>query len=409
MGFLIEQECPQCGAPLDLSETDRILTCPHCDVQSYMFSHGFFRYILPHKAAEKEIIHIPYLRFRGNVFFSTDTTVDHRVIDITQAGVNLSGIPVSLGFRPQAMKGRFARGDTPGRFMRFTLRAADILTKAARLTSSEGKDNLLHRAFIGETMSIFYLPVYVENGKIHDAILKRAISGPFVSEEDINPMLADKTPEAVSFIPMLCPECGSDMKGERESAVLLCDNCLKGWEVKEGRFSEIRVTFSAKPSDDTLFLPFWVITAKSKGVDIDTFGDFVRLTNQPFLIDKRRGSRAMSYISPAFKIRPKMFINLARQFTIMQISFNDPVDIMPSKGIHPVTLPLIEAVQALKIILASSAVMKKNILPLLPQTSFEISDNCLVYLPFKKGRFDMINEETGISINRQSLEFGMTL
>jgi hypothetical protein len=53
--------------------------------------------------------------------------------------------------------------------------------------------------------------------------------------------------------------------------------------------------------------------------------------------------------------------------------------------------------------------MKKNILPLLPQTSFEISDNCLVYLPFKKGRFDMINEETGISINRQSLEFGMTL
>ncbi|MBN1904270.1 MAG: hypothetical protein JW927_04150 [Deltaproteobacteria bacterium] len=409
MGFVIEQECPQCGAPLELSERDRILTCPHCDVQSYMFAHGYFRYILPHKAAEKEIIHIPYLRFRGNIFFCTNASVDHRVIDITQAGVNLAGIPISLGFRPQAMKARFARGDTAGRFMKFTLKAADILTKAARLTSYEGSDVLLHRAFIGETMSIFYLPVYIENGKLHDAILKRALAESFVSEEDIDSRIADKTPESVSFIPMLCPECGSDMKGERESVVLLCDNCLKGWDVKNGKFSEIEVIFSAKQSNDTIFIPFWKITAQAKGVDIDTFGDFVRVTNQPFIIDKRRGSRAMSYISPAFKIRPKMFLNLARQFTIMQMADYDPVDIIPSKGIHPVTLPLMEAVQALKIILAASAVMKKNILPLLPQTSFEINEKCLIYLPFKKSRFDMINEETGISINRQSLEFGMTL
>lgn len=409
MGFVIEQECPQCGAPLELSERDRILTCPHCDVQSYMFSHGYFRYVLPHKAAEKEIIHIPYLRFRGNIFFCTNTSVDHRVIDITQAGVNLAGIPISLGFRPQAMKARFARGDTTGRFMKFTLKASDILTKAARLTSYEGSDELLHRAFIGETMSIFYLPVYIENGKLHDAILKRSLAESFVSEEDIDSRIADKTPEAVSFIPMLCPECGGDMKGERESAVLLCDNCLKGWEVKNGKFSEIEVIFSAKQSNDTVFLPFWKITAQAKGVDIDTFGDFVKVTNQPFIIDKRRGSRAMSYISPAFKIRPKMFLNLARQFTIMQMADYDPVDIIPSNGIHPVTLPLIEAIQALKIILAASAVMKKNILPLLPQTSFEINEKCLIYLPFKKSRFDMINEETGISINRQSLEFGMTL
>jgi hypothetical protein len=67
----------------------------------------------------------------------------------------------------------------------------------------------------------------------------------------------------------------------------------------------------------------------------------------------------MRYISPAFKIRPKMFLNLARQFTIMQMTGGDPVDNIPSKGIHPVTLPISEAIQALKIILASSAVTKK--------------------------------------------------
>jgi ssDNA-binding Zn-finger/Zn-ribbon topoisomerase 1 len=409
MGFIIEQECPQCGAPLDISEADRILTCPHCYVQSYMFSHGFFRYILPPKAADKEIIHIPYLRFRGTVFFCTGTTVDYKIIDITQAGVNLAGIPVSLGFRPQSLKARFARSDTNGRFIKFTLKAADILARAARLTSNGGSDDLLHRAFIGETVSIIYLPVYVENGRLYDAILNRPLSELLVTEEDIKSGIISETPETVSFIPMLCPECGADMKGERESALLLCNNCLKGWEVKEGRFAEIKVIFSARPSDETLFLPFWKITAKAKGIDIDSYGDFVRLTNQPFIIDKRRSLRPMSYISPAFKIRPKMFLNLARQLTIMQMAEYEPVDMIPSNGLHPVTLPLSEAIQALKIILAASAVMKKNIMPLLPQTGFEILDNSLIYLPFRKSRFDMINEETGISINRQSLEFGMTL
>lgn len=409
MGFVIEQECPQCGAPLDLSETDRILTCPHCDVQSYLFSSDYFRYILPHKAADKEIIHIPYLRFRGNIFFCTETMVDHKVIDITQTGVDLKGIPASLGFRPQAMKARFAGRDTAGRFMKFTLKAIDILTRAAKLTTNEEKDDLLHRAFIGETMSIFYLPVYIENEKLHDAILKRALTEVKVSEEDIESRIGHEAPHTVSFIPMLCPECGANMNGERESAVLLCDNCFKAWEVKDGRFNEVKMIISGKPDDDTVYLPFWKIQARTRGVDIETFADFIWLTNQPFIIDKARGSVPMSYFSPAFKIRPKLFLNLARQFTIMQINEFSPLEAIPVKGMHPVTIPLSEAVQALKVILASTAVMKKNILPYLPQISFEIDDEGLVYLPFKKTRFDMIYEETGLSINRQSLEFGMTL
>ena len=87
MGFIIEQECPQCGAPIELSETDRILSCPYCDVQSYLFFPGYFRYILPHKSPDKEIIYVPYLRFRGSVFYCGETTIGHRIIDITQTGV----------------------------------------------------------------------------------------------------------------------------------------------------------------------------------------------------------------------------------------------------------------------------------------------------------------------------------
>jgi hypothetical protein len=409
MGFVIEQECPQCGASLTISETDKILTCPHCDVQSYMFSNDYFRYILPHKAPDKEIIHIPYLRFKGNVFFCSSSIIDHRIIDITQAGVDLKGIPASLGVRPQAMKARFAQGDTQGRFMKFTLRAIDILTMAAKLTNLAADDDLLHRAFIGETMSIIYLPLYMEDERLYDAILKKPVTESRISSDEIESRVINKTPETITFIPMLCPDCGADIKGERESAVLLCDNCLKAWEVRDGKFIEIKMIISGKPDDDTVFLPFWKIQAITKGIKIETYGDFTGLTNQPLIIDRVRGSMPMCYFSPAFKIRPKLFINLARQFTIMQINEFAPLEKIPVKGMHPVTLPLSEAVQALKVILASTAVMKNNVLPHLPQINFETGEKSLIYLPFRQSRYDLINDDTGIGINRQSLEFGMTL
>ena len=409
MGFIIEQECPQCGAPLELSETDRILTCPYCDVQSYLFSNGYFRYILPHKAPEKDIIYAPYLRFKGNVFFCSETSIGHRVVDITQAGVNLKGIPISLGLRPQAMKARFARGDTPGKFIKFTLKAVDILTRAAKLTSLPGKEEILHRAYIGETMSIFYLPLYVEGEKLYDAILNRPLANSRGKGEGIDSQMIRNVPETVSFIPTICPNCGWTMTGERDSVVLLCGNCVTAWEVKDKKYSNINLIISGKQENDSVYLPFWKISAKTKGLDIKTFDDFVRLTNQPIILNDIDGSRPMSYWSPAFKIRPKMFLSLARQFTIMHEKEFDIVESMPSKEFFPVTLPLSEAIQALKMILASSTIMKKNVIPFLPQISFQIEEKTLVYIPFRKTRYDMINEELGISVNRQSLEFGRTL
>lgn len=409
MGFIIEQECPQCGAPLELSETDRILTCPYCDVQSFLFSRGYFRYVLPHRAPERDIIYAPYLRFRGAVYFCSEQTTGHRIIDITQAGIKLKGIPVSLGLRPQAMKARFAKGDTPGKFMKFSLRAVDILTRAAKLTSIPGKEEILHRAFIGETMSIFYLPVYIEGEKLYDAILNRVLPNSNTSDDAIGSQLIDEIPETVTFIPTLCPKCGWTMRGERDSVVLLCDNCVTAWEVKDKKYSNINMIISGEPGDNSLYLPFWKIKAKTGGAGIETFADFIRVTNQPIIINRGNDSGTMSYWSPAFKIRPKMFLSLARQFTILQEERFDRIDVMPQKGMHPVTLPLSEAIQALKIILASAALMKKNVMPRLPQISFLIEEKTLVYLPFRQTRYDMINDELGISVNRQSLEFGRTL
>ena len=409
MGFIIEQECPQCGAPIELSETDRILSCPFCDVQSYLFSPGYFRYILPHKAPDKEIIYVPYLRFRGSVFFCGEKSIGHRIIDITQTGVKLKGIPISLGLRPQAMKARFATDDIQGKFIKFSLKAAEILTRAAKLSKISGKEEILHRAFIGETMSIMYLPVYIEDEKLYDAILNRPLADINESEDAIDPRLIKKIPESISFIPTICPKCGWTMKGDKDSVVLLCENCVTAWEVKDKKYSNIKMIIADRENDDTVYLPFWKIAAKTTGVDIKTFTDFLRITNQPVMIDENSDSGPMNYWSPAFKIRPKMFLQLARQFTIIQENEFNETHSMPVKNVFPVTLPLSEAIQALKMILASSTIMKKNVMPFLPRISFIIGKKTLVYLPFRQTRYDMINDELGVSINRQSLEFGRSL
>jgi len=116
----------------------------------------------------------------------------------------------------------------------------------------------------------------------------------------------------------------------------------------------------------------------------------------------------MSFWNPAFKIRPKIFLQLSRQITVSQNLFHPEKEI-PPKGLYPVTLPQNEAAQALKITLAASVINKKNVLPLLPDIRFDTKNSSLVYLPFSDTGHDLVLQNTSISINKQALNFGRQL
>lgn len=408
MGFTVEQECPQCGAPIELDETDHLMLCPYCNVKSFLYAPDYFRFVLPHKAPDKEIIYAPYLRFKGNVYFCTDQMVGHRIVDITRVGVNIKGLPVTLGLRPQAMKMKFVKPDTAGSFLRFALKATDILAKAGKFSSGSSSDPILHRAFIGETLSLIYLPLYVNANTLFDAVLNRPIAklsgGPETFESAIN-----RNPRwKLSFMATLCPQCGWNLEGERDSVVLTCSNCETAWEAIKGKF--IRVIFFEVPGhgEGSRYLPFWKISVRGEGVEINSFADFIRLTNQPRVLGKEWENEEMSFWSPAFKIRPKVFLNLSRQLTISQDHFQTEEEI-PKKHLYPVTLPRSEAIQAMKVILANSTITKNNVFPYLPRVKFDIKNSALVYLPFKESAHEMIQEQMQISINKNTLEFGRHL
>jgi hypothetical protein len=408
MGFKIEQDCPQCRGPVELDETDRLLSCPYCSVKSYLFTKDYYRYLLPSISPDKDIIYAPYLRFKGSVYFCKGLTIGHRIIDITHLGLELNDIPVSLGLRPQAMKMRFVTPGTKGLFLRFSLKPTDILTKAGKLASGNAGEQILHRAFIGETMSLIYLPMYIEGDRLFDGVLKRFIATLPKGRDGLDPLIMKDTRWKMAFIPILCPQCGWNLEGERDSVVMICNNCHSAWEAVEGRFVRVTLSIVTAQNKDSVYLPFWKISANAKGIEIDSFSDFIRITNQPRVVDDESGKEDMSFWSPAFKIRPNLFLNLSRQFTVSQRRFQEE-ETISGKKIYPVTLPHGEAVQALKIILAYSSVYKQNILPNLPRISFEIKSSTLVFLPFTETNYDMIQEDMGISLSKQGLEFGRQL
>ena len=408
MGFTIEQECPQCGAPIELDETDHLFCCPYCGVKSMLFAPDYFRYILPDITPDKDLFYAPYLRFKGNVFFCRDMTVGHRVVDITHVGLELKGLPVSLGLRPQAMKLRYMNPEIKGVFLRFSLKAADILSRAGKISSNTPRTPVLHRAFIGETMSLIYLPLYLKGDTLVDAVINRPVAGLPDGRETLESAMPEKIQWDISFIPTLCPRCGWNLEGGKDSVTLFCKNCMTAWEGSKGKLNQVKWLCIPGQSKKSSYLPFWKISANARGVELSSFADFIRLTNQPVVIDREWEKEDMTFWSPAFKIRPKIFLALSRNLTVARKPF-EADNAAPCENLFPVTLPSTEAIQALKIILACSAVNKKNIFPHLPRIRFEIKDLTLVYLPFHETAHDMIQQDTGISVNKRSLAFGRKL
>ncbi len=405
MGFTVEQECPQCGAPIGLEETDHLLQCPYCQVKSFLFAPDYFRLVLPHKAPDKEIIYAPYLRFKGNTYACQGQTIGHRIVDITHLGTPVKGLPISLGLRPQAMKMRFVTQDTAGSFLRCSLGVDDVLARAGKRTSGSGR--LFHRAYIGETVSLIYLPLFVHKETLFDAIINRPIVKLTQGEDILGS--ADNHPRwRLTFMSTLCPQCGWNLEGERDSVVLTCNNCNTAWEASEGRF--VRVGFGVVPGqgEKTMYLPFWKIAARADGIGINSFADFIRLTNQPRVVQKDWENQDMSYWCPAFKIRPKIFLRLLSQLTISQKDFKTK-ETIPKQDLYPVTMPQSEAAQSMKLTLANSALTKRNTFPLLPQVNFAIKNSTLVYLPFTDKGHDMVQQDMRVSINKRALEYGRYL
>jgi predicted RNA-binding Zn-ribbon protein involved in translation (DUF1610 family) len=407
--LIFEQECPQCGGTVELAESEHLLPCPFCGTRSFIVPKGYPRFVLPPRTGGGNIIYVPYLRFKGVVYDCHDSQISYKILDLTSRGVALDLLPDSLGVRSQALKMKFASPDHNGRFLKLTIDIKEAIEQRAgfRATGSRARKTF-HRAYIGESISIVYFPFIVDEDKLCDGI-----TGDFIAElppeEDIfEPFLDQKVGWKPRFMTTLCPACGWDLEGDRRSVVLGCRNCGTFWEATGEGFKIVAHSTVRSPDMNSVYLAFWKISVKAEGIRLNSFADFLESTNQPRLPDAGDDEMPMSFLVPAFKIKPKTFLRLGSQLTIGQKIFAGTKD-YSELPLHRIDLPQTEAVQSLKPILASAATNKKELLPHLPVIKFKFTDSKLLLLPFSNSGYGYFQEQAKINLNKQDLKFGRFL
>lgn len=414
MDLRIEQGCPQCGGPVELTETDRLLTCTFCGIRNYLQGNGPFRYVLPMTKPPRTapVFLAPYLRFKGTIYLVSERGLSHRVVDTTQAAVSsVAGLPPSLGVRPQAMRLRRIDGDANASYLPRQIQAGAILAKAAavgNLTVRTG-EQLFHRAYIGESLSYIYLPLVHKRQGMYDGVTDLLLA---TSEQlDTTSLRGRSFHEAwqVRFLPTLCPQCGAGLQGATDCQVMVCTHCHTTWSFGKEGLAAVDWRLVSGSEATRLYLPFWRISARIPALAINSFADFVERTNQPFLPRPRWGEQGMSFWVPAVKLRPKIFLQVCRQATLSQWRLK-PVTGRIRKMFFPVTLPEAEAIQAIKVILAAAATAgPRLIFPALPQVRTVDVSTQLVYLPCIDKGHDWVQPETGIAIGKNVLRLGRSM
>jgi hypothetical protein len=152
------------------------------------------------------------------------------------------------------------------------------------------------------------------------------------------------------------------------------------------------------------------------GISLDSFADLVRIANLPRVVQPDWESQPFRFWALAFKVRPKTFLLIAQQLNLSQPhvaateaddSYASPT--LPKGRIHPVNLPVSEAVESLKISLAGFIKPAKSMLPRLSAIDITPQNARLVYLPFREGPHEYISEAAGVIINKRHLDLAGNL
>jgi hypothetical protein len=377
-------------------------------VNSYLQTDSHFRYVLPNNAPkDKEMIFFPFWRLKGMLFSCSPNEIRHRIVDVSHQAIESNLFPMSVGLRSQALKLKFATNETAGRFLQPTLPFGEITHQLDQRFSSLFPKPIIHQAYIGDTLSMIYAPHYIEK-KIYDAVLNQPISPLLPEDFDVSSFQGNRPDWSIRFLPTLCPNCGWDLKGQRNALVLNCENCSSVWKASKKGFSKLNASHLPGKEDNLVYMPFWRIKVKIEGILLDSYADLIRAANLPKAVHAGMENIGFHFWTLAFKVRPDNFLKLSRTITLSQPNEKLSPGAPPAKK-HPVTLPLKEAVESLKMTLASFLKPRRKMMEILPGITITPKSFILVYLPFHEGRHELVQSRFAMTINKNLLAHARNL
>jgi hypothetical protein len=404
----IDCQCPQCGAPADLEETDRLVACPFCRVRSFRLTRDYFRYVLAARnPAGEELLYFPYWRFRGTLLFSRPAGNDHKFLDLTQCAADVPGLPATLGLRAQAMKLRFASADLAGRFIPPKRSFAETFAAFQQRFSQALPQPILYCAHLGESMGLLYSPAYAREGRLFDAVLDQPLGeGP--DPIDVNGSASQPPAWRVHFVPALCPDCGGDLEGERSALVLHCRNCAASWYPSGEKLTRVESHCLEDAEPDADYLPFWQIACDVTEVALRNYGDLAQAANLPKVVAAALAAREFRFWTPAFKLRAPVYLRMAESLTLIQAQ-DLLAPALPPERHHPVTLPVEEACESLKVVLAGILKPRRRVAEALARIRIQPTHFRLAYLPFRGDQHDLVQVQTRLAVNKNLLSLSRHL
>jgi ribosomal protein S27AE len=406
--LIIEHQCPQCGAPAELDETDRLFRCGYCRVNSYLTTPNFFRYIIPHNApAGKDILYFPYWRFKGMLFWCLAKGIEQRFLDVSRQALTSSHFPINIGFRGQTRKLRFASTQSRATFVKPRVPFKTALAGWTRQYTSKLRSPILHHDIIGETYSLIYAPFYLEK-KVMDGVLNKPVSTLNADQIDEGILQTDRPHWPITFLATLCPQCGWDLSGSRDSLALNCTNCHTTWWAKSEKLIKLPTAHIPPKDGRCVYLPFWRIQADISPIRLRNYADLITVANLPKVIGPDWQRRPFYFWNPAFKVRPQSYLTIANNVTLNQ-PHGDLSDGQPKGALHAVTLPLGEAVESLKLQVAGFIKPAERRSQWVPQIRIQRRRFVLVYIPFHDGHHEFIQTDLNVAVNKNMLAHAKNL
>ncbi|MDX2447191.1 MAG: hypothetical protein QNK29_08360 [Desulfobacterales bacterium] len=390
-----------------MEETDRLFQCQYCRVKSFLQAKQF-RYVLPSNAPEnKELFYVPYWRFKGMRFSCLADKMEHQLVDVSHKAIDEGLLPISVGLRSQTQKLCFASPEINGRFIPPTLsfsKMIDIIDK--RFNNSLSRP-IVHQANIGDSLSIIYAPFYFD-GRVIDAVLNKPITKKLAVDFDTSVYAGKRLDWNIRFLPTLCPHCGWDLEGKRDSLVLGCRNCKAVYKPGQNGFSKLTAVHLAGEEGPLRYLPFWRIKADISGMSLASYTDLVREANLPRAVQPGMPDPAFHFWALAFKVRPQFFTKLSQTMTVAQPTGKFLKGI-PDSNLHPVNLPLKEALESLKLTLSGIIKPRRKVMSILPDIQITPISFILVYLPFVEKHHDLVQPKMGLAVNKNMLAHARNL
>ena len=189
---------------------------------------------------------------------------------------------------------------------------------------------------------------------------------------------------------------------------MLCRNCTSAWYPVREKLKKIK--FGKLPTDDSnaTYLPFWCIRPKISGLNLESYSDLIQVANLPKVVRPGWEKVGFQFWVPAFKVRPKVFLRLSTNLTLSQLHAQPDED-LPEQRHHSVTLPLTEAIESLKVNLASFLKPKTQLAEILPGVDISAKSAVLVYIPFSEKHHELIQPDIPFAINKNILSLSKNL